>query len=95
MKEVAIIGIGMTKWGELWEKSLRDIAVEAALNCLEDAGVEKVDTIAIGAMSSGLFNGQEHTASIVADYLGQRFTPATRVESECASGALAVKTAYM
>ncbi len=95
MKEVAIIGIGMTKWGELWEKSLRDIAVEAALNCLEDAGVEKVDTIAIGAMSSGLFNGQEHTASIVADYLGQRFTPATRVESACASGALAVKTAYM
>lgn len=95
MKEVAIIGIGMTKWGELWEKSLRNLAVEAALNCLEDAGVDKVDTITIGAMSSGLFNGQEHIAGLIPDYLGQRFTPATRVESACASGGLAVRTAYM
>jgi acetyl-CoA C-acetyltransferase len=95
MKEVAIIGIGMTDWGELWEKSLRDIAVEAALNCLKDAGVDKVDAITVGAMSGGLFNAQEHVAPLVADYLGQRFVPATRVESACASGGLAVKTAYM
>jgi acetyl-CoA C-acetyltransferase len=94
-KEVAVIGIGMTKWGELWEKSLRDVAVEAALKCLEDAGVDKVDAVTIGCMSSGLFNGQEHLASVVTDYLGQRFVPAIRVESACASGGLAVKTAYM
>ncbi|MCP4213609.1 MAG: thiolase domain-containing protein [bacterium] len=95
MKEVAIIGIGLIKWGELWEKSLRDIAVEAALNCMEDAGVDRVDSIAIGAMSGGLFNGQEHIASLIPDYLGQKFVPATRVESACASGALAVRTAFM
>lgn len=95
MKEVAIIGIGMTDWGELWEKSLRDIAVEAALKCLDDAGVSKVDAITIGCMSGGLFNAQEHLGSLVADYLGQRFVPAIRVESACASGGLAVKTAYM
>lgn len=95
MKEVAIIGIGMTKWGELWEKSLRDIAVEAALKCLDDAGVSKVDAITVGCMSGGLFNAQEHLGSLVADYLGQRFVPATRVESACASGGLAVRTAYM
>lgn len=95
MKEVAIIGIGMTKWGELWEKSLRDIAVEAALKCLEDAGMDKVDAITVGAMSSGLFNAQEHIGPMVADFLGQKFVPATRVESACASGGLAVKTAYM
>lgn len=95
MKEVAIIGIGMTKWGELWETSIRDLAVEAALKCLDDAGVDKVDTVTIGAMSGGLFNGQEHLAGVVGDYLGQRFVPATRVESACASGGLAVKTAYM
>jgi acetyl-CoA C-acetyltransferase len=94
-KEVAVIGIGMTKWGELWDKSLRDVAVEAALKCLEDAGVDKVDAVTIGCMSSGLFNGQEHLASVITDYLGQRFVPAIRVESACASGGLAVKTAYM
>jgi len=94
-REVAVIGIGMTKWGELWEKSLRDIAVEAALKCLDDAGVDKVDAITIGSMSSGLFNAQEHLAGMIPDYLGQRFVPAIRVESACASGGLAVKTAYM
>ena len=95
MKEVAIIGIGMIDWGELWEKSLRDMAVEAALLCLEDAGVDKVDAITVGAMSSGLFNAQEHIGPLVSDFLGQRFIPATRVESACASGGLAVRTAYM
>ena len=35
MRDVAIIGIGITNFGELWEKSLRDIAVEAALNVLK------------------------------------------------------------
>jgi acetyl-CoA C-acetyltransferase len=94
-KEVAVIGIGMTKWGELWEKSLRDVAVEAALKCLDDAGIDKVDAITVGSMSSGLFNAQEHLASVVPDYLGQRLVPAIRVESACASGGLAVKTAYM
>jgi acetyl-CoA C-acetyltransferase len=95
MREVAIIGIGMTKFGELWEKSLRDLTVEAGLNCLEDAGIDRVDSITIGCMSSGLFNGQEHLASLIPDYLGKKHIPATRVESACASGGLAVKSAFL
>ena len=46
-------------------------------------------------MSSGLFTGQEHLASIVPDYLGTKHAPATRVESACVSGGLAVKSAFM
>ncbi|MDW7681781.1 MAG: beta-ketoacyl synthase N-terminal-like domain-containing protein, partial [bacterium] len=95
MREVAIIGVGMMKWGELWEKSIRDLCVEAALNCFQDAGTDRVDAITIGAMSSGLFTGQEHLASLVADYLGKKNVPAVRVESACASGGLAVRTAFM
>ena len=95
MRDVAIIGIGMTKFGELWEKSLRDIAVEAALNCISDAGTNRIDSITIGCMSGGLFNGQEHLASMIPDYLGCPHTPATRVESACASGGLAVRTAFL
>lgn len=95
MKEVAVIGIGMIKWGELWEKSLRDLAVEAGIKCLNDAGINQVDTVSVGCMSSGLFNNQEHLASVVTDYLGRRFTPAVRVESACASGALAVRSAFL
>lgn len=95
MKEVAIIGIGIIKFGELWDKSLRDIAVESALNCLEDSGTDRIDSINIGCMSSGLFIGQEHLASIIADYLGRLNIPSTRVESACASGGLAVRSAFL
>ena len=95
MRDVAIIGIGMTKFGELWEKSLRDLTVEAGLNCLDDAGTDRIDSITIGCMTSGLFNGQEHLASIIPDYLGKKYIPATRVESACASGGLAVKSAFL
>jgi len=81
MRDVAVIGVGMTKWGELWEKSLRDIYVEAALNAIDDAGVDHVDSLYIGCMSGGLFNGQEHLSSLMADYLGLGPIPAVRVES--------------
>ena len=90
-RDVAVIGVGMNHWGELWEKSLRDIFVEAALAAIDDAGVDHIDAMYIGNMSSGLFNGQEHLASLMADYLGQSPIPATRIESACASGGLAVK----
>jgi len=84
----------MRKWGELWEQSLRTIFTEAAIDALDDAGVDRIDSMYIGCMSGGLFVGQEHLGSMLADYLGQRSLPATRVESACASGGLAVKSAY-
>lgn len=95
MRDVAVIGIGMTKWGELWKKSLRDIYVETALLALEDAGVDRIDSIYVGSMSSGLFVGQEHIASLLADYLGQAPAPAARVETACASGGLALRLGFM
>lgn len=94
-RQVAIIGIGMSKWGELWEYSLRDIFCEAALAAIDDAGVDHIDAMYIGNMSGGLFNGQEHLASLLSDYLGVNPIPATRVESACASGGLAVKSAIL
>ncbi len=70
MRDVAVIGIGMTSFGELWETSLRSLWAEAALAALDDAGVSSVDLITIGCMSSGLFTGQEHLASLLSDELG-------------------------
>jgi len=95
MRDVAVIGVGMTKWGELWEKSLRTIFVETALLALDDAGLDHVDSMYAGSMSSGLFIGQEHLASLLADYLGQTPVPATRVETACASGGLALRLGFM
>ena len=95
MRDVAIIGVGMNKWGELWEKSLRDIFTEAALLAIEDAGVDHIDSMYVGCMSSGLFVDQEHLSSLLSDYLGMGPIPATRVESACASGGLALRTGFI
>lgn len=95
MRDVAVIGVGMTKWGELWEKSLRTIFVETALLAIEDAGVDKIDSMYVGCMSSGLFAGQEHIGSLFADYLGRKPVPATRVESACCSGGLALRQGFI
>jgi acetyl-CoA C-acetyltransferase len=95
MRDVAIIGVGVTKCGELWDKSLRDLYVEAALKAIRDSGVDRLDSMVVGCMSSGLFVGQEHLAPLLADYLGQCPIPSTRVESACASGGVAMRTGFL
>ena len=95
MRDVAVIGFGMTQFGELWDKSIKDIFVEAALNAIENAGVDHIDSMYVGAMSGGLFVGQEHLAAVMADYLGMTPVSATRVESACASGGMSFRQAYL
>ena len=41
--KVAIVGMGCTKFGELWDKSASDLMVEAYNEAMEDAGIEKKD----------------------------------------------------
>lgn len=95
MRDVCVIGVGMNKWGELWEKSIRDVFVEAALLAIEDAGVDQIDSMYVGCMTSGLFVGQEHLSSLLADYLGKVPVSSTRVESACASGGLAMRCGFL
>jgi acetyl-CoA C-acetyltransferase len=95
MRDVAVIGVGMNRWGELWEKSHRRIWTEAALEAIQDAGVDHVDAMYVGCMSGGLFMGQEHLGALLADQLGMGPIPGTRVESACASGGLAFRQAWL
>lgn len=94
MREVCVIGCGMTKFGELWAKSFRDIFVEAALKAIDDGEVEKIDSMYVGTMSSGLFVGQEHIGALMADYLGVAPIPAVRVESACCSSGMALRMGF-
>jgi len=95
MRDVGILGVGLTRFKEHWDKSLRDLFVEAAIKALEDAKVRKIDSMYVGSMSSGLFNNQEHIAPLLADYLGAKNIPAVRVESACASGGIALRQGFM
>jgi len=95
MREVAIVAVGMTNFGELWQSSLRRMFVDAASVALDAAGVKKVDSIYVGNMSAGRFVDQEHLGPLMAAELGQAGVAAVRVESACASGGVALRTAFI
>jgi acetyl-CoA C-acetyltransferase len=95
MRDVAIVSAGMTRFGELWETSLRGLFVEAATEALREARADHLDAVFVGNMSAGQFIGQEHLGPLLADQLGMAGVPAGRVESACASGGLALRTAFV
>ena len=97
MRDVAIIGVGLTRFGERWEHGLRDLMAEAGLNALNDAGIssDDVEMLFGGVMASGRFIGQEHIAALLSDQLGFKNIPAVRVENACASGGTALRQGYM
>jgi acetyl-CoA C-acetyltransferase len=97
MRRVAIIGAGMTKFGEHWESSIRELIAEAGMNALIDAGMDgkDIDGIFGGTMASGRLTGQEHIAALIADYMGLNPIPSTRVEAACASGGLALRLGFI
>jgi len=92
---VALVGAGMSKFGAFPDKSGRDLFVEAFQDMRQsvDKGFDPADieTIYIGNFSSDLFEGQSHTAPIMADVVGLTPRPATRIEDACASGGAALR----
>ncbi|WP_457550623.1 thiolase domain-containing protein [Archaeoglobus sp.] len=99
MRRVAVIGVGCSKFGELWEMGFRDIVISAGVEALEDAGLEgrEIEAVYAGNMSAGRYIGQEHIASLIADYSGlaDLHIPCIRVEAGDASGGVALRQAYM
>ncbi|MBN1399568.1 MAG: thiolase domain-containing protein [Anaerolineae bacterium] len=95
MRDVSIIGIGQTAVGEHWDISLRDLAVQAVLPALEDAHVEAPEMLYVGNMLSGQLSGQENLGALIADHAGLRGIEALKVEAACASGAAALRMAYL
>lgn len=97
MRRVAIIGVGMTKFGEHWEHGFRDLVIEAGVKAIEDAGLQgnEINAGYVGNMASGSLIGQEHVGALIADQIGLNPIPVTRVEAACASGGVALRQGYM
>ncbi len=99
MREVAVLGVGQTKFGELWDRSFREIGIEAGLQALVDAKLSsaQLGALYLGNMASGSLLSQEHIAPLILDYAGLagRHLPAVRVEGGGASGALALHQGYL
>jgi acetyl-CoA C-acetyltransferase len=95
MRKVAILGIGQTKIGEQWEKSLREIGGDAAFAAMQDAGIEKVDSLFVGNMLSPLVSGQNQLGAFFADWIGLWKQEAVKIEAACGSGAAAFRAGLM
>jgi acetyl-CoA C-acetyltransferase len=65
MREVAILGIGQTPVDEHWDLSVKELAGQAALTALSDAGRERADSIYIGNMLSGMLSKQENLGVLI------------------------------
>ena len=94
MRPVAILGIGQTKIDEQWEKSIRQIAVEAIHAALEDAGRTSADSVFVGNMMSGIINSQNNLGPLVAYWAGLK-VPGVKVEAACGSGGAALRSGLM
>ena len=60
MRDVAVIGIGCTKFGEKWESSFRDIFVQAGALALEDAQMSGEQLQDIRKKASRFMTPQEY-----------------------------------
>lgn len=95
MRAVSILGVGQTPVGEHWERHLKDLAGEAALAAIADAGVDRIDGVFVGNMLSPILNRQMHLGALIADWIGLRGVEAVKIESACGSGGSAIRAALL
>jgi acetyl-CoA acyltransferase len=90
--DVWILGISMTKFGKHPDKDTVDLAAEAARGALADGGVAMKDmqVLAAGNLMGGGGIGQQLQKQI-----GQTGIPVYNVANACATGATALRVAYM
>jgi len=84
--KVAIIGMGCTRFGELWDKSADDLMVDAYVEAVEDAGIETkdIEMAWLGVCFDEVNVGK--SAIPLSVVLKLPFIPVSRVENFCASG---------
>jgi len=86
--KTAIIGMGCTKFGERWDASLEDLAIESAYEAYEDAGVgpEDIQACWVGQCSAPVIGVG---GSVIAEALKLRDIPIIRNENWCTTGHIA------
>ena len=89
---VAIVGMGCTKFGELWDESPSSLVVDAAYEAFEDAGIEPKDVQACWLATTDVTTSGMAGLGVSAP-LRLQYKPVTRVENMCASGSDALRNA--
>ncbi len=97
MREVAVLGVGMTKFGPS-SLNLKELFAEAALEAIENSNLTSrdVQALVVGNVLGDFSEGQMNLAPLLADEIGLGANvPATRVEGGCASASVAFREAFM
>ncbi|MGD0311423.1 MAG: acetyl-CoA acetyltransferase [Acidimicrobiales bacterium] len=86
---VAIVGMGCTRFGELWDQGTNDLLTDAAVECTGSAGVaiDAIDAFWLGTLGSG------QSGISLSKPLKIGYKPVTRVENFCATGSEAFRNA--
>ena len=95
MSEVVIVGIGQLPVGEHWDISLRQMAVRAARQAMEQSAGLVPQAIYIGNMLASTLSHQANLGSLIADELAMRGTEGVTIEAAGASGGAALRQAYL
>ncbi len=98
MRDVAVIGAGMTHFGKFLERSLKDLAAEAVKGALDSAGIDKskLQVAVVGNATAGLITGQEMIrGQVVLREIGIGGIPVINTENACASSSTAFHVAWL
>jgi len=98
MRQVAVIGAGMTRFGKHVGRSMKDLAREAVEGALRSAGIEKdaIEAAAVGNAVAGLITGQECVrGQVVLREMGIGGIPVINTENACASASTAFHLAWL
>ncbi|KKM14900.1 hypothetical protein LCGC14_1701460 [marine sediment metagenome] len=98
MRNVAIVGAGMTRFAKYPDRGLKDLSREAVEAALESAGVDKkaLEVAIVGNAAAGLVTGQECIrAQVVLREIGIDKIPMVNTENACASSSTAMQLGWL
>ncbi|WP_430336092.1 thiolase family protein [Rhodococcus sp. ACT016] len=98
MRDVYVIGVGMTPFGKHWDRTVRSLATAAAEDAMHDAGLtpDAIPYVYFSNAVGGLVSGQETIRGQVAlRHTGLLGSTIINVENACASGSSAAHLAWM
>jgi acetyl-CoA acyltransferase len=98
MRDVVVLGVGMTRFGKFLDRSLKHLGREAVEVALQDAGVSKqqIQAAYVANAIAGLITGQEMIrGEVVLRAAGIGDIPVVNVENACASASTAFHLAWL
>lgn len=95
MRRVFIAGAGLIKVEERWGEGLEFLMASAAAEAVRSTGAPRIDSIYVGSMCSETLQYQGQLGSVIAEELGLSGIPSLRVEAADASGAAAIREAFI